>query len=476
MSKKKTTTKPPFLSPENYIRKNARNLPLYKCFINDDWETNKLCHILIVRKHVTGNVTACLYLVDIACLGVKDTMFRFNVPFGEIEEMMNKSHAPFVNVSYELAHNIIYSAVGFAEDYGFKPHKVFTSITTHFLEEDTDNIPIIEIACGEKDGKPHYINTGFDSRARVQEILTQLEKTAGKGNYYFTVQGHDYFDDDNDNDDDDDDDDNDDDDDDDDDEINGFIAEILRMDKKEQRILFKELIDDFKGENISDENYIKLILITKILSLSLVSKEAVDEQLKIFENKFGNNFVAKEELPNSLFTGVQNMDGKTISQLLTDVFEDIFENENTKEVILSFRNKVGEAPIVDFVELYYLNHRDNKIFIPKLKECHQKYPHYFIFQVYNYVHLIDEKNPEALDIIFLETKNPITKVEASFFFHIYTYSFVDDKKPDLSALIAFEEYLLNLDFLDEETSREILSALSTAKIEKIIEDIEKNGL
>jgi len=61
MKKKKATHKTQSLSPENYIRQKSRNLPIYKCFINEDWEESQLCNIFIIRQHVTGNVPACLY-------------------------------------------------------------------------------------------------------------------------------------------------------------------------------------------------------------------------------------------------------------------------------------------------------------------------------------------------------------------------------------------------------------------------------
>ena len=188
MSKKSPTNKTSFLSPENYIRQNSRNLPIGDCFINPDWETCRMCQVLITRKHITGYVTACMYLVDLSCLGVKDTIFKFNAPYEEIVEMFNKRSVRPINISYELAHNIIFAGLEFAEEYGFKPHKDFTSITSHFLEEDNDDIPLIEIECGMS-GKPCYTNTGFDSPAREREILAQLERTAGKDNYFFMLPG-----------------------------------------------------------------------------------------------------------------------------------------------------------------------------------------------------------------------------------------------------------------------------------------------
>ena len=188
MSKQKSTSKSQFLRPDNYIRQRSKTLPIDECFINPDWQKNKMCQVVITRKHVTGNVTACIYLVDLSCLGVKDTTFKFNAPLEEVKELLERRGNQLINISYELAHNIIYAALEYAEQWGFKPHKDFTSITSHFLEEDNDEIPLIEIECG-MDGKPCYTNTGFDSPAREREILAQLERTAGEGNYFFMLPG-----------------------------------------------------------------------------------------------------------------------------------------------------------------------------------------------------------------------------------------------------------------------------------------------
>ena len=191
MSKKKSTNKTPYLSPENYIRQRSKNLPISECFINPDWEENKMCRIIITRKHVTGTVTCCIYLVDLSLLGVKDTFFRFNISLDELRDMLGKHDTQFVTISYELAHNIIYAAVEFADKYEFKPHKNFTSTTMHFLEDDNDDVPLIDIKCGDDDGKPLYINTGFDSPAREKAIIAQLDRTAGEGNYHFMMPGSD---------------------------------------------------------------------------------------------------------------------------------------------------------------------------------------------------------------------------------------------------------------------------------------------
>ena len=74
-------------SPENYIRTRARNLPIHECLITEEWEKAGMASVLIARKHSNGNITLGFYLVDIYCLGVKDTFYQFNIPETEYEQL-----------------------------------------------------------------------------------------------------------------------------------------------------------------------------------------------------------------------------------------------------------------------------------------------------------------------------------------------------------------------------------------------------
>jgi hypothetical protein len=150
MAKKKSKKVVQMLSPENYIRQRSRGLPIHKCWITKDWREIGKTSIIISRKHTNGNISFCFYLVDLFCMGVKDTFFEFNTDERDLIERIteNNGYNQFEEISYELAHNIIYSAIEFAEEYGFQPHKDFTRTTEFFLEEDDDRIKLINIECG----------------------------------------------------------------------------------------------------------------------------------------------------------------------------------------------------------------------------------------------------------------------------------------------------------------------------------------
>jgi tetratricopeptide (TPR) repeat protein len=168
------------LSPEKYIRTKARQLPINKCFINEDWGESGMANIIVSRKHSNGNLTFCVFLVDLYCLGVKDSHHYFNMPDFEFEDFMisHFEEVEIVEIDYTLAHNIIYGAVEFANDYEFRPHKSW-GLTQNILEEDTDDIELIEIPFG-LDDKPTVVT---EKNKVPTSIVAQLERVAGPGNY-----------------------------------------------------------------------------------------------------------------------------------------------------------------------------------------------------------------------------------------------------------------------------------------------------
>lgn len=150
------------ISPEKYVKTRARTLPVAECYLSKNWQEYGLAEIVVARKHGTGNITFGVYLVDTFALGVKQTFYNFNVAPSKFEEMIEKmklnresDNEEFEKTDYVTVHNIIFGAIAFAEEYGYKPHKDF-SITKYILEEDDDKTELIEFEFG-KDGRPFLI-------------------------------------------------------------------------------------------------------------------------------------------------------------------------------------------------------------------------------------------------------------------------------------------------------------------------------
>ena len=168
--KKQKKQQQQFLSPDQFVKQRARSLEIGTCYVSND------------------------IVVDIWCVGVKDTFYRLRLEDYEFEDMIGTYQIGLRECCYDEAHNWIYGAIAFAEEAGIKPDKSF-NITQYMLEEDDDNIPLIEYEYG-KNGK-HTLVT--HSRLEASRYLPLLEKNLGKGNYDFILNAHDAgFDDDDD--------------------------------------------------------------------------------------------------------------------------------------------------------------------------------------------------------------------------------------------------------------------------------------
>lgn len=199
MAKNKSSEK---LSPAKYIQTKSRSLPIYECLINNNWDASKLANIIITRKHITGNITLSFYLVDLFCLGVKDSFYKFNIPIEEYLSLKEKieSNSPTDQIEYNLAHNIIFAGYEYALDYGINPCKEFSTTTKYFLEEDDESIEIIDIDCGDENGNPVLHINEFSNPISTKKVIETLKKTAGEGNFNVVFIDDEFYDDDDDED------------------------------------------------------------------------------------------------------------------------------------------------------------------------------------------------------------------------------------------------------------------------------------
>jgi hypothetical protein len=355
------------LSPEKYIRQKSRNLPIYKCLIHEKWEELRFSLIVIARQHAGGNLTVCTYLTDWFCLGVKETQYFFNISPLKFEEFQYQNS---IEVPYSLVHNIIYAAIEFAEEYGFAPHKDFTQTTCYFLEEDTDDIPLIDIPCGGvKDGKPYYINTGTETLAQSKQIIDQLEKTAGEGNYNYILPPNladDYWE-----------------------EQQAAIEEeryktireLRQIPHEEQIDLFFKLYKERAEDTIAAADNIRLVTVMNILVAEMIDEEEVEKQRKILKYNFGHPIVDLDTFPNNLFLGIQDDALEIAPDLFEKTYRAIEENENALQAIETFREKVGDVPVVGYLELLYWKIADLDKYIQLMAEYYAKYPDYFLVRM-----------------------------------------------------------------------------------------------
>ncbi|MDR1758105.1 MAG: hypothetical protein LBR51_03995 [Bacteroidales bacterium] len=485
MSKnKKNPQKQVLLSPENYIRQKSRALPIVKCVVNKGWEEDGIASILIVRQHSNGNFTFCSYLVDKDCLGVKDTMYFFNEPQETLDEYEKQitSNYKVEEISYDLAHNIIFASIEFAEEYGFKPHRDFTSVTQYFLEEDTDDIPLIEIHCGNENGEPVYVNNGYETPALQNKIVNQLERSAGKGHYEVYINTDDdrmnenYLDEDEFEDDE--------------DEIYWrWYKKIDDMDDKEfNQTVYESFLDwinrSKKGKFDEDnELIVKMRALTDIIADSedMYDDEKTDGYYYQLLNDLENiDTVANDNVPNSLFPSFEN-NGKELAEDFIDIFLAISALSKKKEIqkeIALFATKYKDCGAFAYLKFMFSGFtKANKL--KDIEKEIEKFPDYFLLKLLQKEIETAEMSSKQTreELLNLVKGRTLTTFEMSQFVADYAtrvFEMMNTETPDhLEKLFALE-MLLDGEFAEEKcdfTSRILLSAVRLLKINLIIENV-----
>ena len=162
-----------------------RSLPLGKCYISDTTlDVGGIFHIVVTRRHTGGRISMALFMVDMFCVGVKESFFRLRLEQEELDDMLDTTDwgFTFLECSYEEAHNRIYGAIAFAEEGGIEPDKSF-ALTQYFLEEDTDDIPFIDYDYGSN-GQHLLV---CDSQLEASRYLPALRRTLGEDGFKYVI-------------------------------------------------------------------------------------------------------------------------------------------------------------------------------------------------------------------------------------------------------------------------------------------------
>lgn len=179
-----------------------REAPLAGCWISGNWAAgltvnghpdwpgvqaveageSGLAGILVAREH-GSSVSACGYLIDVWCLGVKNcngpkTMDRRKLP-DFISSFFGAFSEPPVPAPLEMARHVVFGAVDYARGLGFEPHPDFAKCAGHLGEWDGPG----DITFG-RDGMPVYIEGPHDN---TLAIMATLRKTVGEGNFHYVV-------------------------------------------------------------------------------------------------------------------------------------------------------------------------------------------------------------------------------------------------------------------------------------------------
>lgn len=129
-----------------------------------------LTEVLVARHHRYDEVVIAGYLVDLWCLGVKDTYGPRTMKRDELGSFASRffqNHEVFGEIPEELAQAVVLGAANYAGSLGFEPHADFEKVKP-LLGADTAPAGITF----GFEGKPKFLQGPKDDVARVLQTLT----------------------------------------------------------------------------------------------------------------------------------------------------------------------------------------------------------------------------------------------------------------------------------------------------------------
>jgi hypothetical protein len=149
--------------------------------LDDDVESpGGLVCVLVARRHRYDKVSVCGYLVDVHCLGVKNTMgpeVMDEVDLIAFRRYFFDAYQDHLVAPFELARHLVLGAVDYARALGFEPHPDYADTSAH----PDGPLTRCDIDFG-RDGMPFYVEGPYDD---VNRIMQTLEASVGPGNYHF---------------------------------------------------------------------------------------------------------------------------------------------------------------------------------------------------------------------------------------------------------------------------------------------------
>ncbi|SRR6266508_5687957 len=166
----------------------AAKWPVHEVLLSRDWgQEAALITILVARRSLmTNKVAAGLFLVDLACLGVKSAQVRLFAGPAEYNAGL-RAHAlrlqPMAPADFNLVAKIIATGLEYAADLGFKPDPVFNQ-AQYLLGGADPAACATPVPTGGPEGKPFFVAGPHDDARR---IVDHLMRTVGAGNFHYLV-------------------------------------------------------------------------------------------------------------------------------------------------------------------------------------------------------------------------------------------------------------------------------------------------
>ncbi len=166
----------------------AARWPVHEVLLSHGWDQEAaLITILVARRSPMSNkVAAGMFLVDLACLGVKSAQVKLFASPAEYNAGL-RAHAlriqPMGPAEFNLVAKIIATGLEYAANLGFKPDPVFAQ-GQHLLAGADPAACATPVPTGGPEGKPLFVSGPYDNAGRV---VDQLTRAVGAGNFHYMI-------------------------------------------------------------------------------------------------------------------------------------------------------------------------------------------------------------------------------------------------------------------------------------------------
>ncbi len=160
------------------LLRKAATWPVMECWINEAWEDPmQLNQLVLARRNPnTGEVIMASYLVDRACLGVKNAMVgRFEDAQEFRTEFLQGVQARQEMMRTDEHHvaAVIKAGLDYATNLKFRPHRDYAEAAIMLGDADpavfTEPIPV-----GGTEGKPFFVSGPYDNPDKIMAHLNRL--------------------------------------------------------------------------------------------------------------------------------------------------------------------------------------------------------------------------------------------------------------------------------------------------------------
>ncbi len=184
--KKTTQTKPGKAGSMASQIALAGNAPIYECLVPANLFERGIGNLIFSRSLPDGRMALAMFLLDVFCLGVKNTFFAI-VARDEYDRRLRswREAESLHRIDPACLRKLVEGGVVYARELGFNPHADYVVVHQLFGDVEAAACPS-HFEYGHA-GKPFYISGPHETATQVQTIVDRLQRRLGPGNFEFLV-------------------------------------------------------------------------------------------------------------------------------------------------------------------------------------------------------------------------------------------------------------------------------------------------